>query len=255
MTEKQQEKIDDYLLGRAADRAAFERELAADPDLAAGLADTREAIDAIELTGDAALKARLRQLEGELRGEGATVRPIGSAPPRRRPLVRYLALAAAVLLLLTAGWFLLRPGSTDAGDLYALADYEPYPNIAYSITKGTDEVAAGEAARREAFLAYEAGDMTTAADRFAALPPDPVNRFYLGQAQLATERFAAAAATLAPLGQMADFNLAAESRYYRAVALLGSGDRTAATALLQPLAAGPASDAQRMAAALLEKLR
>lgn len=242
LSEQDQERIDNYLLGTAtpAEAAALEAEAAANPELARELAATRAALDAIELGEDAALKERLRGLEA-----GATVR-------RLHPRRRYWAAAAAVLLLLAAGWFVFRPApEPGAGELFALAEFEPYPNIAYRITKG----AADSTARAAAFAAYERADWAAAAAAFATLEDEPVNRFYLGQSQLAAGNYAAAAATLEPLPARTDFNLADEAAYYRAVALLGTGDQPGATALLEPLAGGPASAVAAEARELLEKLR
>ncbi len=246
MTEKRQEKIDDYLLGRSADRATFERELETDQELAAGLADTRNAMDAVRLAQQAKMKARLQAMEAEMRS-GKEERK--EAVVRRLPVRRYLAIAAAVLLLLTAGWFLMNR-EQPATDLYALAEFEPYDNIFLSLTKG----AAEEDAERAAYVAYEAGDMVLAAERLSALKQTTVNRFYLGQARLATKDFAAAAILFDALRQREDFQLARESEYYLALARLGLEDGAGAKSLLSDIAAEDGHPLRAEAERLLAKL-
>ena len=214
--DEQQDRIDDYLLGRApGQRDAFERDLAQDEDLRRRLEETELARQAIEIGEDDRLKARLREVEKTFTSSPAA--PPQSKEARLRPLRRYLALAAALLLLLTAGWFLLDRQEAPE-DLFALADFTPYPNIAYSITKGENEDA--EAA---AYVAYENGDYETAIVEFTLLPGTQGQRFYLGQSLLATERFAQATEVFLPLATDRSFNLRQESEYYLALARLGTG--------------------------------
>ncbi|MEO0731892.1 MAG: hypothetical protein AAFZ52_03585, partial [Bacteroidota bacterium] len=75
-SEKNQDRIDDFLLGRNAGdaRREFEEEVSRNQDLSNELADTELALAAIELAEDRALKARLQKLEVGLAGATAPVR-------------------------------------------------------------------------------------------------------------------------------------------------------------------------------------
>ena len=248
-----QQRIDDYLLGRAdeAARREFEEEVTRDAELSEGLADTELAMDAIEYAEDAALKARLQNLEASLGGR--TEADVPQAPPvsaestavvrempaphttkagvrPRRNLRRLYGIAAAVLVLLLAGWFVLQPRGYNSPEALAMATFEPYENITPGGVRG------GEAdPATAAFAAYDAGDYATAATALRALPPTAVNRFYLGQSLLATGDYAAAAVQFADV-RMADFGLTLEAEYYLAVARLGEGKTGPARDLLKKIA-------------------
>ena len=249
--DERQQRIDDYLLGTASsvERAELDANRQTDPELDRELRESQRALDAIELDGDRELKARLRQLDTQFSstgagagtggsdelGGGATIRALNSqsgdakvvalpkrGTPSKSTTRRWLAIAAALLLLLSAGYFLLRPGGgEDSGNLLALAQRaEPYPNIAYVVTRsGTETATDPEAA---AFEAYEAADYRTAAERFATLEPSPVNQFYLAQSLLAEARYPEAASVLGGLATLPDFNLAPEVNYCLGIAYLGA---------------------------------
>ncbi len=252
--EETQGRIDDYLLGRSSreERRELEAEITRNADLSQELAATERAMAAIELAEDQALKVRLQRLEASLQGaegsEGAKVTPLG---PRRR-LFRLLAFAASFLLVLTVAWFaLLRPDASQDPAQLAMAEFKAYPNIAYVIERGGTE----EAPEAAAYIAYEAGDYPTAAQRFAQLPSSAVQQFYLGQSLLGSADFVGAARALGPLTVDPDFNLAAEAAYYLALAQLGSGDPAAAIVTLEYIVGTPnhpnLADAQK----LLEQLQ
>ncbi|MBC6995670.1 hypothetical protein QWY85_06300 [Neolewinella lacunae] len=253
--EETQGRIDDYLLGRASreERRELEAEITRNADLSQELAATERAIAAIELAEDRALKARLQRLEASLQGAGTAETGARVAPlvPRRRVL-RLLAFAASFLLVLTLAWFtLLRPDANQDPAQLAMAEFKAYPNIAYVIERGGTE----EPPEAAAYLAYEAGDYATAAQRFAQLPGSAVQQFYLGQSLLGSEDFVGAARALGPLTVDPDFNLAAEAAYYLALAQLGSGDPAAAIVTLEYIVGTPEHPYLAEAQKLLEQLQ
>ena len=256
--ELRQQRIDDYLLGSAspAERAALDAERATNAELDRELRDSQLALDAIELGGNRELKARLQRLEAQLSGAdagaegrkekqgqaairtlndkqgGAKIVALSPREKKVRPARRWLALAAALLLLLCAGYFLLQPtDGLSKREMLAYAEgTQPFPNIAYNVTRPGG---ATESAEGEAYTAYEAGDYSRAAEAFAALEPTPVTRFYLAQSLFAGGRYDESAAILEELARLSDFNLIAEVRYYLSRAYLGAGRVEEAKAALR----------------------
>lgn len=244
-----QKRIDDYLLGKlgANDRREFEEETSRNAELSQQLADTKLAMDAIELAEDAALKARLQKLESSFRQEAAPVaakttavikelptpgtKKTGVQP--RRNLRQLYAIAAAVLVLLLAGWYILRPTTYDSPEALAMATFEPYQNIVPGTVRGGDTDPAADA-----YAAYDAGRFAAAATALRALPATPVNRFYLGQSLMADGDFTAAATEFAEL-RTADFGLAPEATYYLALARIGEGRLQEAREILTKISIDP----------------
>jgi len=257
-----QERIDDYLLGRADanHRRELEEEISRNAELSAQLADTKLAMIAIEQAENEALKARLQDLESSLRsGEsGATTaapNPEITAgegkviPLQRSKSQRFLyGIAAAVLLLLAAGWFILQPKGYDSPTALAMASYVPYENITAGTVRGGNSDPA-----TIAFAAYDAGRFTEAAQAFTDLPPTAVNKFYLAQSLLASEQFPAAAAQLTDLTK-AEFGLQQESGYYLALARLGEGETEQAKQLLTEISRANDHPMQEQASKLLDEI-
>ncbi|MCP9237038.1 tol-pal system YbgF family protein [Lewinella sp. JB7] len=250
-TEDQPDRIGDYLRGDLADREAFERELSANPQLKIEMETTRQALDAITLREEQVLKDRLRNLEAGMattaRQPDAKVIPIG----RKRSGGWFAYAAAAALVVFVAGYFLLRPAPATPEQL-ALSEFEPFTNIAYTVTKGAND---GDDGRAAAYAAYETGDYATAEGAFAALgPDDPVDRFYFGQTLLAQEKYASARDLYRELATQTDFNLTQESAYYLALANLGLGQADEAREEIRRIADNADHPMSREARQLLEKL-
>lgn len=246
-SDDKQKRIDDFLLGRADDNARreFGEEVTRDADLSGLLADTELAMDAIEYAEDRALKARLQKLEASFRQEAAPVAAESTAVVRempapgtrkagvrpRRNLRKLYAIAAAVLVLLLAGWFVLQPRGYESPAALAMATFEPYKNLTAGAVRGGEQDA-----NAAAFSTYDAGDYAAAATALRELPPTAINRFYLGQSLLATGDYAAAATELDNVRQ-AEFGLSQEAAYYLALARLGEGKTAAARTILAEMSA------------------
>ncbi len=253
-------RIDQYLTNQLSsnERREFEEEVSRNAALSEQLADTELAVAAIELAEDQALKSRLQQLDvANFSSDqaGASSAPPASAeapqakvvsmPSRRNPRF-ILGIAAAVLLLLAAGWFLMQPTGFDSPQALAMASYEPYENITNGTVRGGDDDPA-----IAAFMAYDNGDYASAATAFAALPATAVHKFYLGQSLLATEQFAEAAAQFTDLTK-ADFGLQQEAGYFLALAQLGAGKTDLAKELLTAIGSEDKHPMQQEARSLLE---
>ncbi|MEM9258984.1 MAG: hypothetical protein AAGA62_05020, partial [Bacteroidota bacterium] len=136
-----------------------------------------------------------------------------------------------------------------SGAQLAMANFEPYPNIAYQLERS----APNNSPEETAFQAYEAGDYQAAATAFLDLPASPVGKFYLGQSYLALEEFAAAEAQFAALA-VSEFNLAPESSYYLALARVGQGKLVEAKEGLEAIVQNESHPSYTEAKALLEKI-
>ena len=249
--EDQQDRIDAYLSGRLADAESFEREMEANPQLKSDMEATRMALDAIHISETTRLKDRLRQLESGMRTEqreAPQAKVVSIKRAGRRSWTTYAAAAAVALLF--AAFFLLRPGAQNDAAL-AMASFEPYDNIAFTITKGGTD----EADRATAYIAYESGDYPAAEQAFEALPaPGNADRFYLAQSLLAQEKFADAVTILDELAGQNGFNLHEESEYYAALARLGLGERDRARLALERISTDANHASYSDAVNLLEEL-
>jgi len=121
------------------------------------------------------LKQKLQKIENQLE----------STKPVKKSYWKPLSIAASILLLFSASWFLYNSISPkSAEELYA-ANYEVYPNTVYTITRGDSQ---DDSLERQAFEAYEQNDLTSAIELFEELNAksglDYVE-FYLGQVYMA----------------------------------------------------------------------
>ncbi|WP_116109236.1 tetratricopeptide repeat protein [Lewinella sp. IMCC34191] len=248
--EDQQDRIDAYLNGQLADPESFEREMEANPQLQTEMEATRMALDAIHISETARLKHRLQELEAGLRGNQDQPQAKVVSINRRRGKSWYSYVAAAAAILLLAGYFILRPAAQNDAVL-AMAAYEPYDNIAFSITKGGSD----EVDRADAYIAYERADYPAAEAAFQALSnPSLPDRFYLAQSLLAQQKFAESATLFEELSTMDDFNLHEESEYYAALARLGMGERQRAVSSLERITSDANHASYAEATELLEQL-
>ncbi|MFK8164782.1 MAG: tol-pal system YbgF family protein [Lewinella sp.] len=260
--DNRQNRIDDYLLGRAGqeDRLEFEEEVTRNAELSNELAETELAMAAIELAEDRALKARLQKLESNLSATAPDTATVAATPERKAKVVtmksrrsgsmKLLAYAAALLLVLAVGWWALTTSSGFEPELLAMESFEPYQNI----TTGTVRGDSGMAAEAAAFADYDAGNFADAEVKLAALATSNVNKFYLGQTLLAQKKFAEASAVFVPLAQISDFPLAKEANYYNALAFLGQAKVSDARHALTQIARDNEHPMQQEAEKLLAKM-
>ncbi|PPK84783.1 hypothetical protein CLV84_3947 [Neolewinella xylanilytica] len=248
--EDQQDRIDAYLSGQLTDPERFEREMRTDPQLQSEMEATRMALDAIHISETNRLKRRLQKLENEAVNRQEPPQAKVVSINRKRNRSRYSYAAAATVLIVVAAYFLLRPAAQNDAVL-AMAAFEPYDNIAFTITKGAT---AGED-RATAYIAYEraAFDEAEAAFRSLSSPSAP-DRFYLAQSLLAQQKFAEAAPLFEELAGLDDFNLSQESEYYAALSRLGLGQRERAEATLQRITTDANHSSYAEAVDLLEEL-
>jgi TolA-binding protein len=252
-----QVRIDDYLLGRNSDagRREIDEEITRNSELANQVADTELAMAAIELAEDEALKARLQNLEKSISANASSsaveahseAKVIGLPPRANR---RYLyGIAAAVLLLLVAGWFLMQPKAYDSPAALAMDTFAPYDNIVTGAVRGADASPSDAA-----YDAYDAGNFVDAAKGFAKLPATATTKFYLGQSLLGSQRFTEAADQFEDVRKAADFALAPEANYYLALARAGEGKTNVAKEILADIQRDADHPMLEQAGILMKKL-
>ena len=168
-----------------------------------------------------------------------------------------LAIAAAILLLVAAGfWWIQQPRAFDAETVYASA-FEPYANDLGGRAMGGNEP--GDPVDRTlaaASLAYDRRDYAAAADSFAlqlsTAPAAAATSFYYGLSLLGANRNQQAIDVLSPLGNDAEYGPAAN--WYRALALLRSKQLPAAKTALSGIANNELSPFKSAAEKLLQRL-
>jgi len=200
-----------------------------------------------ELGDEAAARELLSELDGmlsrrygkQVSGADAGAKKMGNKAKVRR-LNLWLAIAAAVLLLLAAGWWVGRQNfGPDAEALYAEA-FTPYANDLGGRTMGDDDSLALDPGLAAALLAYDRGEYPAAVSAFEAYLPDPKTstapasapqaetkaRLYYGISLLAAGRAETAFLTLTELRN--DATVGPAATWYAALALLRDGRAEAA---------------------------
>ena len=243
--ENQFERIERYLADEqtAAEKAAFERELAEDAQLRAELDLHRWAAESLADGGLLDLAERLQQIDAQWQAPptaSPTAQPkLHSRPPARRtyqgPL---LALAASVVLLI--GLFRwTNQGFTDETTPVLAQYFEPYPMV-LNQRSALDTLVQTPLTNR-AIQTYLAGDYATAEGFFAelsALEAQPLYDFYRGVCLLATGRAEAAQSYLQKVLNTEEPLLVQQARWYLALAHLAAGELDRGKGLLEAIAEG-----------------
>lgn len=202
----------------AAEQAAFESRLAAEPALQAALRQHRTLVAGIRAAGRAELRQRLTRLRDERRATTAA-----AAPPMSVMRWRWSQLAAAAALVLATGlggWLVLRgPDRYAAVEQYGIAD----PGLPVLMSGSPSE----RPRLNQAMNAYKLGDYPTALAFWNQLPTDQIGpdtlHYYRGIFLLRLRRPAEAAAELALVRTQRQSALRARADYYHALALWAAG--------------------------------
>jgi len=211
------EAIEAYVLGSisAAEREAFEQEMARDAALRAEMELQRENTLAVELGG----------MERMLRSVGAA--HAGDATKWDSGWSQYLKYAAVVSIVLSgAFWMLTRPSANNR--LFA-EHYEA--DIGLPVAMGATD----DPAFADAMVAYKLGDYAEARGKWSLLlqaePTNDTLRYYIASAALAMDDVAAAIPLFEEVAADPASAFRSKSKWYLFLAYMKTGDITKAEAL------------------------
>ncbi|HRH69520.1 MAG TPA: hypothetical protein PLB89_08450 [Flavobacteriales bacterium] len=210
------EQIEAYVLDRlgADARLAFEQRMATDLALRAEVELERENILAIELGGMERMLKKVREEHSEQRGQGGSW----------TTWLKYAAVVAVVMA--GALWFTLRPS---ANERVFAANYSPDPGLPVAMG------ATDPHAFNDAMVAFKLGDNDEAIGKFTTLlkddPASDTLRYYIGCAELNAGRPERAAPMLMAVADLESSAFSSKARWYAFLALVRSGDRSAAEAV------------------------
>lgn len=181
--------FDDYLEGNLSDeqKKSFEIKLAEDENFRIEFEEHKDLLDGLLIMNDKNLRAKINIVQDELEKEGffkkkeekenisdgATTEKT-TAKVRSIGLQKILAIAASLLLLAVAGWWMLKPSTLTNQELFAnYFQNFPAENLALKTTEKLEELgfAGGELKQQlrnlqQGIIAYENGNLTTAAEQF-----------------------------------------------------------------------------------------
>lgn len=229
-----------YLSGQMApdEQTAFENTMENDASLRLALQEALRLQTAAYHAGRQEFKAELAK-ELEALRESAPTKVISFRP-------WYLAAAAVVLIAL--GFWLLRPAQLSPEQLYSM-HYEAPPGISY---RGGDI----DSLKQLAFIAYNQKNYFSAQEQFKSLLQiDTLTQrgailFYLGISQMENELYEEAVSSFSTIRQDA---YAPEARWFEALALLKMGKLVQAKAMFQGI--GSSNPHFQEAQAILEKIQ
>ncbi|MCB0583374.1 MAG: hypothetical protein KDD10_29110 [Phaeodactylibacter sp.] len=270
------EQIVQYLNGELPDdqAAVFGNRLLSDAAFAEEVEFQRSLLASVNLAGDKALKARIRQTHSKLGEKGflqaaQTEAPSEKAdarpPAKRRQLfsVRALAAAATVLLLLAIGYFLYP--TTDATQQLYSAHYQPDEEELQEQLEKLSLVgmAIPDKARRESLSAalniFQSGNFDAASEALGqhleAWQEDESARYFLALSLMETGQFGEAVATFQPLTTRAGTAYYDKALWYQGLSYLRLPGRQArAKSIFTLLAAVPSSGYKKQAEEILKGL-
>jgi hypothetical protein len=207
------DKIDAYLndVLSAGERAKFEQELAADPNLRREFDLVQDMLGGVELAGDEALKGQIGTAHAELATEGFFAKPEAKVVQLKAQwgMRRVLAVAASVLLLVAAGvwWWSKSQGdpAQEVAKQYLYAESTKLPTLLDDISapglgqddrpRRTSLAAALKLYQNKSFGEAEKA-LTT---HHQTYPKDTISQFYLALSHLELGHFDQAAALLRPI--------------------------------------------------------
>lgn len=230
------EQIESYLdqTMPSAERSAFEKELAKNPDL-------QRSIDLHQQLAETLQGDQVHQLRNTLNqvDQDWSTTPTKDTPILSLPFRKVLAVAASLLVLILVYQALMPSTSTPPATLFA-ENFTPYKMVLNERSAQTEASATPNLA--EAITAYEQKDFTKAAQIFQTLSPPTTEKiaflFYQAQAEIALGNASTAIPLLEKIVATKDHLFVEQSRWYLGLAYLQDGQSSAAQEVLAGIEEG-----------------
>lgn len=236
------ETIHQYLNGLLEGDALknFEAALTNEPGLKEDVEWERKLLLGIEAEGDARLRETVRKTHAHLKTKGffdqkpanesntlSTAKPIINM----KSISRTLAIAASVVIVLVAGYFLInKPGNEDIQKEAFTKYYHPESVNVKRIIDGLSSfgMVSGEKtdkdSLKDALQLYADGQYDAAIESLNAIlnihPEDNTAKMYLGLSLLNQSQYGKAVRILEPLSRLDSFELKEDARWYLAICYL-----------------------------------
>ena len=241
------EHIEAYLAGELteAEKTAFEKEIAADNELAEEVALQKDTHKILEVFAQNTYKEKLRDIDAKIESEGK-VKPLWQRMAQSR-----IYSIAAVILILIASAYVWQAIRLDTGRIADQA-FQPYMNIVN--VKGDnpnidDLLQSGVSAYQDGNYAQAIEDLTKV---LAESPDNSMAAFYLGTALVANGQPKESIQYLEKAKTSSLFSFVTD--WYLGLAHLKAGNIDQAEAIFQTIANDPDSDKQNEAKEIMGKL-
>jgi len=246
----------------------FEKRLQNDPDLLDELNDFQDMTVAIEKKGDQELWNELAGLREKM--EGKIIHKKTTTLPTKPnasiiPLFKKLAVAASLILAITAAIYLFNPISNNGNKLYANFYKTEAINLpiilddleAYSMADPANQQKKDLAIHLEQFeLKNYSASIKGLNNYLQQNPTDKVAQLYLGLSLMEQQKFEEAITKLTPLNNASEFKYQDTANWYLALCYLSvNRNQTKQKELLQSLINSTTSNYKDLAKDLLEKIK
>lgn len=192
--------------------------LANDPEFKAEFAFENDLKKAIGHHEQGDLKARLRYHEAQRLKDAAQIND--AIEKSSESNFKLMKIAAMLLIFLAIGWYAYQTVyGLNYQELYQ-ENYQNYPNTVYEITRSDTD----DSVKRQAFVAYEAGNYGEAISKFETLPHLASTDFYLAQSYAQLENTEKAKNIYRKIIQTNDV-FVAEAHWYLALIYLKEEDK------------------------------
>ncbi len=230
-----EERMDHYVRNEMTelDRAAFEREMANDPDLKQKVIELQAAIELVKSSGKESMRQIFAEIDTkELNENGGESVVVNRGKQRSLTILKWVAGVALILSL----WLLVIPESQQMDTTVLTALYQdhfrPFPNISNPLVRDPSSL-------KERYLQhYDQGDYEgfLAEAKNIVNPTDTVLT-YLVSAQLATNQLEETANTLSRLSQVSNPRFLQAADWYQLMLALKKEDIGAVRSIINKIMA------------------
>lgn len=251
----------------------FEERMAKDEAFAEEVAFQQDLLSSINLLGDQQLQESIQAADAKMQESGffeslkSEPNPKKESAPKTRVVSlfsrRAFAIAASFLLVLSAGYFLLRPADANVGVYTAY-----FQNDSKALENELDNLSAigmaiPDKARRESLKAaldlYQDNDFKTAAqlltDHLKQYPEDASARYFQGLSLMETKKFRPAASAFGQLLNLTETAYQADALWYQGLSYLRlRGKKAEAKSVFEQIATDETSPYSTQAKSILAEL-